>query len=458
MSLRFRLIGLVAIVLVASLVFGGVIAVFTASRSVQTEMQSALLVGRQTVENAVLELPKSRDPRHDLENLIASFRGNRHLHVALTGDAGAVAEPAVEAPPFGSIPDWFVRLIGVAPVTERLPVAAGSQSYGSVVIETDPHNEILEVWNWFTDTLIMLAAFCVPTIALIYLLIGRALRPLDRLASALQQVGRGDYGARIDIPLAPEIARLRDSFNRMAERLAEMDADNRRLNEQLLTLQEQERSELARDLHDEVSPFLFAINVDVGNISRLAKDKPMAELPAIVDSISEAVEHIQQVVRNMLGRLRPIGLADFGLNAAIANMVEFWSRRHPDIDFQVTIAPDCDALGDLADKTVFRVVQECLSNAVRHGKPTAVKISVSRTGDAETGRHDVVAEVADNGSGIGESAGLGYGLLGMNERVKAMGGRLTIANMPDGGLTVTATLPCAAPARELVPALRMSQS
>jgi two-component system sensor histidine kinase UhpB len=439
MSLRFRLIGLVAMVLMVSLAVGGVIAGISASRSVRTEMRSALLVGRQAVENAVAGLPEAHDPQRDLDNLIASFGGNRHLRVSLTGVAGAPAiAPPSDKSPFGSVPAWFIGLIGVAPATDLVPVTVADRPLGTIVLETDPHNEILEVWNQFNDNLVVLALFCGLTIVFIHLVIGRALRPLERLNVALEQVGRGDYGRLIHDDLAPELRRLRDSFNRMTGKLAAMDVDNRRLNEQLLTLQEAERSELARDLHDEVSPFLFAVNVDVATISRLMRDGRAAEIPEHVQSIAEAVGHMQREVRGMLGRLRPIGLDEFGLVEAIGNMIEFWRRRHPDIDYRVTIAPGCDDLGELIAVTTYRIVQECLSNALRHGAPTVITVRVANEQDA------IVVEVADDGHGLREPAGKGLGLRGMAERVKAVSGRLSLSDRPGGGCVVTAVLPKAA--------------
>lgn len=441
MSLRIRLIGLVAVVLVVSLGCGGLMAYLNASRSVRTEMQSALQVGRQTIQNAIEGLPAAGDPRPELESLVASFRGNRHLRVTLTGDADAIAAPPVESSPFGGLPGWFVDLVGVAPMSERIPVRVGGRSFGSVVIETDPHNEILEVWDQLSDTLIVLALFCGLTILLIYLFIGRALRPLDRMGAALERVGRGDYGTRVEEPLTPELARLRDSFNRMVAQLAEVDADNRRLNEQLLGLQEQERKELARDLHDEVGPFLFAINMDIANVSRLLRDGRAGEAMAPLQGIAEAVGRMQRQVRSMLGRLRPVGLAEFGLGAALDNLIEFWRRRNPDIDYRMTVEPGCDDLDEATDITVYRVVQECLSNAMRHGRPGTIAVSIRRERD----RAGLAVRVSDDGEGLVESSELGFGLLGMSERVKARGGRLVLANRPGGGLTVTAELPCPSP-------------
>jgi len=436
MSLRFRLIGLVCLALVVSLALGGATAWVNASRSVRTEMRSALLVGRQTIESAIERLQQAPDPSRGLDELVASFEGNRHLRVRFIGEAQAVAAPVVESAPFGAVPSWFVRVIGVVPVADRVPITVGGRDYGTIALETDPHNEILEVWNEFTDSLVTPAVFSSLTILLIYLFIGRALRPLEALAEALEQVGDGRYRTRIGGRLAPELARLRDSFNRMAARLAAADTENRRLNEQLLTLQEQERSELARDLHDDVSPFLFAINIDAASASRMLTEGRATEAREYVQSIADAIRPMQRQVRSMLGRLRPIGLDEFGLHEAIENMIAFWRRRRPEIRYQLSVSAGCDGLDELVGRTVCRIVQEALSNAVRHASPTLITVSIDRRGE------EVRVEITDDGRGLSEPSRPGYGLVGISERVRAIGGRLGVSSKPGGGLDVEAVLPC----------------
>jgi two-component system sensor histidine kinase UhpB len=457
MSLRFRLIALVSVVLPVSLAFGSLAAWVNASRSVHVEMRAALQVGRQTIQAAIERLPAAPDPARLRDELVASFSGNRHLRVWLVGATAAGTAPAIERSPLGGVPAWFVHLIGVEPMTDRVPVVVGDRAYGTIAIETDPHNEVLEVWNEFAESLVTPVVFCGLLILLIYVFIGRALRPLGRLAAAMEDVGEGRYRTRLDGRLTPELARLRDSFNMMAARLAEADATNRRLNEQLLTLQDRERSELARDLHDEVSPFLFAINIDAMAASRqLGAGRPAAAGEHI-QSIAEAVRHMQRQVRQMLGRLRPIGLAEFGLREALENLVAFWRRRRPDLRYQMEICADCEDLGELLGTTVCRVVQEALSNAVRHAEAALVTISIEHRHDALENHDEIRVVVADDGRGIREPNRLGYGLLGVRERVSAVGGRLTFSNRSGKGFQVTATLPCAPAQRPLTPSLAVTE-
>ena len=140
----------------------------------------------------------------------------------------------------------------------------------------------------------------------------------------------------------------------------------------------------------------------------------------------------------MLGRLRPIGLEEFGLREAIENMIAFWRRRRPEIRYQLAVSTACDGLGELVGRTICRIAQESLSNAVRHADATLITVSIDRHGE------EVQVEITDDGRGMSESSRPGYGLVGIGERVRAMGGSLTFSNKPGEGFAVTAVLPCSA--------------
>ncbi|HTV87653.1 MAG TPA: ATP-binding protein [Stellaceae bacterium] len=453
MLLRSRLVAWVIVALLTSLALGGAVVLVNAKRSVRNEMRAALEVGRQTIDAGLRdigrhtglqrEIDSKAGPRRVVEALIAPFKGGRHLRVLAIGrDLNLRIDPVRAHPPFRQAPAWFAWLVGVEPQAARVPLTIAGRSLGTVVIETDPTNELLEAWTELSSGFLVLMLFCGLTVGVIYLFTGRALRPLDRLALALEQVGRGDYETlRIGGRLTPELARLRDSFNLMAARLAAADANNRRLTEQMSTLQEEERSDLARDLHDEVGPLLFAIGVDVGTMMRLVSESGSDGLVAPLRSIAEAAQQLQRHVRGMLGRLRPIALAEFGLAEALHGLVGFWRRRQPEIEFRCVVAAGCDGLRAGLDMTVYRVVQECLNNAVRHGRPTTIAIEVAHNAADD----EISVAVTDDGRGLPDEAAPGYGLIGMAERVRAAGGRLTLANRPAGGLAVRAALPCARP-------------
>lgn len=435
MSLRIRLVLWLGCVLAVTLGLGCALAGWHAIASVRAEMQAALATGRQTVANNIAEIAGSPEEARELRRLVATFNGNRHVRATFT--AGQKTTVSVLQVPARPVPRWFRRLIG--PILEPVVLVVPS---GLIVLTADPTNEAGEVWDQANDAVRTLALFFALAVVLIYWAIGRALAPLERLSAALQRIEGGDYGARLDAAGPPELVRLAAGFNRMAQHLADAEAQNRLLQEQLLTLQEEERADLARDLHDEIGPFLFAAGIDAASIPSLIEAGRSAEVAERADAIRESVGHIQTQIRAILGRLRPLSFGAIGLADAIGNLVAFWRNRHPEIDFALDVAEVDDTLAEGVRATVCRVVQESLCNAMRHGGPGWVEISVTR--DAEA----VVVRVADDGAGPGESGVTpGFGLVGMRERVRAQAGTLSFSARAGGrGLAVTARLPCDAAA------------
>jgi two-component system sensor histidine kinase UhpB len=149
----------------------------------------------------------------------------------------------------------------------------------------------------------------------------------------------------------------------------------------------------------------------------------------------------------MLGRLRPVGLSDLGLAHAIETLAAFWRRRCPDIAINIAVSPplaEAGALDEGVENVVYRIVQESMSNAVRHGRPKTIDVSVDRDRDALNG---LVVRIVDDGTGLGERPGRrGFGLIGMRERVTGMGGSLQVSNRAGGGSEVVARLAVAAAA------------
>jgi two-component system sensor histidine kinase UhpB len=223
----------------------------------------------------------------------------------------------------------------------------------------------------------------------------------------------------------------------MAGDLETMRRRTRGLEEQILKLQDEERAELARDLHDEIGPHLFAVNIDAAMLSQSLTAGRQAEAARQVKAIQTSVGHMQRHVREILNRLRPAQLVELGLSAAIGELVQFWRSRRPDIVFAVALAADDAALPDAVQEMVYRIVQEGLSNAVRHGQPSRIDIAV-RIGEAG----EVVVQVADDGLGRHGSRGEpGFGLVGMRERVEALGGTLSVAPGAECGWSVQARAP-----------------
>ena len=246
----------------------------------------------------------------------------------------------------------------------------------------------------------------------------------------------GGYGARLDTKGPPEFAALARGFNHMAARLETYSDSNQRLQRQILSIQEEERAGIARDLHDEVGPYLFAIQVDANAVAKSADP----DVRALGGAIRQAALHIQQHVKEILRQLRPVGSLDFGLEAAIADLVAFWSRRHPAIRFERAIASD-PQLDRAGEDAAYRIVQESLSNAMRHGRAAGDPHHGRGGGGSRCRFASRMTAAACNGP-VPAGMSLGrMGLTGMEERLRALGGRLMIEETQELGVRVRAFIP-----------------
>jgi two-component system, NarL family, sensor histidine kinase UhpB len=275
-------------------------------------------------------------------------------------------------------------------------------------------------------------------------MLGPALSPLDQMAVAFARIGSGDYRARLVEGGPLELARVCRGFNQMVWRLSDMQRRNRRLEAQVMAVQEEERAELARNLHDDIAPLLFAVSADVASIQKEDAARTSAKIGTRLEAIRETIGQMQRQVRGILGLLRPHVVRELGLVGAVDNLVAFWQKRYPAIDLETHLGSN--TFGGRLDETVYRVVQEALSNAMRHGQPTLIEIDAKREADGH-----VAVEVSDDGGGLRDSGyGAGFGLVGMRERVKSVGGTLTVKNRVDGrGVVVSARFPGEGPAKRV---------
>lgn len=218
--------------------------------------------------------------------------------------------------------------------------------------------------------------------------------------------------------------------------------ENRRLALQTLAAQESERKHLARELHDEMGQYLNAIKIDAVSLQQAATPAQGQALSAILTN----ADHVYLVINRMIRRLRPAGLDDLGLPAALESCVDDWRSRLPAIAFDLDIDGAMDDLEEERTLTVYRMVQEGLTNAVRHAAATRITVSVR----CSAGAIEVV--VLDDGAGRSArgttaTGTTGLGLIGMRERVQALGGELTAERIAGHGFRLAARVPLTAGAR-----------
>lgn len=427
LSLRARLVAAIVLALALSFATGAGLAMWQAARAVRTELSAALDSARAGA-SAALAAAEESDGRlepAELARIVAAFDGNRHIRAELRGEVAAVSRLAVA----GHTPGWFLAAVSPA-LPPAILVAAG----GSLILAADPANEAFERWSAMREELALLGLFSLLAGALCSVTASRALHPLLALSGGLARLGLGERDVRVAGGGPREISALAASFNALSTALQAARDQNRQLQLQASVLAEEERSEIARELHDEVGPLLFAITAFAAAIARLAAEGNFDAILSHISEIQAATSAIQGEVRDMLGRLHDMSPGAPGLASSLGGLLDFWRRVQPATVFSLDAGDGEPSLGQDAEEALFRVAQEGVSNAVRHGTPGHVTVRVLQ----EPGT--VSLSVEDDGTG--GTVRPGHGLTFMRARVAAAGGSLAI--MPGQGWIVTATVPAEA--------------
>jgi PAS domain S-box-containing protein len=226
--------------------------------------------------------------------------------------------------------------------------------------------------------------------------------------------------------------------HRDREQLSMLLQENRSLMLQLMQVQEEERRLLARELHDELGQLLTGISVRAEYIGRKTTD---ADISSKANEIAHETDALFSLSRAILKRLRPASLDTLGLSAALKELVDNWNAQ-TGAECTLHIDEDIDHLDEMHTIAIYRLVQEGLTNAYRHGKADRVDLVIQVLPPSEDQLRLVQIEIEDNGKGIHvENFATGMGLIGMRERVHALGGVFLITDLPRDGVRIEATIP-----------------
>jgi signal transduction histidine kinase len=269
------------------------------------------------------------------------------------------------------------------------------------------------------------------------------LTDLDQLKA--YQRGAVDY---ISVPVDPELLRAKVSiFADLHRKTRQMEMLNRQLHSlsaRLIASQDEERRRIARDLHDSVGQLVAALSMNNGLALLEAEKLGLAAVNALHQN-NDLVQQLSKEIRTMSHLLHPPLLDEIGLMPAVRVFAEGFAERS-NLKVEVDLSPEINRLAPNVEISVFRIVQECLTNVYRHSESKTARIKIAPAhGDS------LIVQVCDEGKGIplerhpSRSVAVtdGVGLSGMRERVRELGGTLEIQSSREG-TTVTATFPASA--------------
>jgi two-component system, NarL family, sensor histidine kinase UhpB len=446
LSLRARLNLLLALVLTLGLSINIARLVLEAGPRVQAEDQSVIRLAREFIGTLVESLNETPDPDARLSRIIADLNQLRHVSITRQG-AAAEGKPSTPDNPAGerersSVPAWFVALVHPEQTAVNVPISIHGRPE-QLVITSHPNDEINEIWDGIVTQLQVGSAIAVALFLITMMVVSRALAPIEQLSRAMTNIAAGGYDTRVRPGGPPELAAICTKLNHLAATLGDAVEERRHLAARAVSLQDAERKEIAQELHDEFGPYLFALRAHVSSLMRFADGSaPDREvLRRHGDAILEQVNALQQFNRRVLEKLRPVGLAELGLREAIGALVRLWRESHPGVMIETAISHSLGETGETADLTIYRTVQEALTNVFRHAGATSVNVTVEPAKQlASAGRGCALVRVRDNGNGLKPDTKLGLGLTGMRERIAALGGTLTVGSS-DTGVVVEALVP-----------------
>jgi two-component system sensor histidine kinase UhpB len=390
--------------------------------------------------SSLQNVPQADLPAHlqTIQTLNASG-GLRHVRLRILDTQGReLVAPTQEAfaagasgfswlHPFGAVPDW--RMQWTIPRPEGLPLTG--------VLMANPGSEQEEALSGVLGLLAILCGFAAFLLLGIYVSVQRAFRPLHDILEAIGQIENGDTARRLHAMSCRELDRIGGALNHLADALEVAQRSRRQLGVRIQTLQEDERSQIALDLHDEFGQQVTGLRANAHWLIR--RTEGQADIQTVLHELDQECERIQHGMRHLLQRLRPQGQG--GAEAAslaswLQSLIDGWYARSGNkVRFDLVCDVDDGSVAQELAVTIYRMTQEALTNIARHARAKQASVRVWHEGQT------LHWQVSDDGAGLlePEQAMLrGRGLAGLRERVWTHGGTLTIQSPQAGGTTLQA--------------------
>lgn len=439
MSLRYQINLRIFISALCILLLGGSIAIWQARNAVDKEVDSSINLAVQLIKFGFSQATSASFKETDWLPQFNALNQTRHLLIQLKSPSGEIINITNKNPKTNNDekpPQWFVDLVEGQHLKAEHTITAFGGKQLTLIIQANPLDEITEVWEesiGFISSLLLLTLF---TFFSVNVAFNKALKSITVIVNALKAIEIGQYEQKLPNFSIYEYDSIAKAINHMMGELNTSQQENRSLAQHSLEIQEDERQRLSQELHDELGQSLTAIKV----MAVTAAHKK-ADIKQATDSIITVCNHLMVVVRSMMHQLHPLVLTELGLKATLEDLLNNWAIRHPELKISLNCPDEVDVLDHKIIIQVFRIIQECLTNIIRHAKAKQASISLEIVSLSETERA-LLLSVIDDGQGCSvEMIKSGFGLLGMRERINSLDGEMTIKTSPNQGMAIIVNIP-----------------
>jgi two-component system sensor histidine kinase UhpB len=395
-------------------------------KNVREEVLSTMSLAEFAIEQGVKKNPDFYlFQRNNNELGISELSGIRHLKIQFFDRNDVLLEETLNTPDaIKPPPAWFINIIESFSdkiFFSKINIEQRGELTGYILIKPEPIYEYSEIWQQIKVGLWIIVSFLVLINFVVLLLFSHMIKPINKIIEGFEKLEAGNFKSKIRKSNILELDIIGKKFNSMIDNLRLSNNKIHKLSQNLIDVQEQEKSELARDLHDELGQSLTALQAEAASISETTKKK----------SRDEAIFNVIKLSKNMMLSTREIikklnlGLIeDLGFESALIELFENWKRRFKGVKFAYSI--DEKAINKITKKKtahLYRIFQEALTNIAKHSSPQKIQISIKYIDNSKKTR----ILISNDGISNDSSNQDGLGLIGIAERVDQIQGTLEIS-------------------------------
>ena len=433
MSLRYQIS--IRILLISLCIFsiGGVGGIWQARQSIAKEVDSSINLALQLIKMGI-----DSNQIHPINSIprLPHLEQTRHLTIQLKSASGKIINLTHQAnfnQKNDPAPKWFINLVlSEYPKTEY-QIKTFDNKILTLIIQANPMDEISEVWQETLGFFSLLFSLVLLTFLSVHLVFNKTLQTIHTIIEHLKGIEKGEYKKKLAYFSTEEYDNIASAINHMTDVLNRTQQQNRALTQHSLEIQEEERQYLSQELHDEFGQSLTAIKV-----MAVAAEHENTDVGQITATIIEICDHLTTVVNSMMKQLHPLILTELGLKATLEDLLYHWEIRSSPTLFSLQCDNGVDKINRSIIIHIFRVIQESLTNIIRHAKADHVIISL----EIKTMPNRLYLTISDDGRGcdLNQVTG-GFGLLSMEERVKLLDGDFELYSQINQGMKIIVSIP-----------------
>jgi len=424
MSLKNRLTLYINSLLVIAMIVGIAGIMLAAKKNVRDEILSTQSLAVFAIENGIKKNPDFYLFQEEGESFgLANLNQLRHLRIQFFDTQDNLIDSSQPNLDKQNRAPKFIEMIMTSLLTTMppkiIPIDSRGKSLGYILIKPDPAYEINEIWQQVKSGLIVILIFFIFINLVIYFVFFHTLQPINELLDGFKKLENENYKVRINKTNISELNNIGQKFNNTVRKIKETNMRVHKLSQDLINIQEQEKKELARNLHDELGQSLTAIQAEAASIKNSKKAK--SQLIAVENIISLS-KSMMSSTRELIKKLSLGILDEVGIKIALDDLVTNWLKRNPNIKMkyefdQVTL----EKLHKDNHQHLYRIVQEALTNISKHATPLKVSIVIKSLLSGK-----VKIEIINDGVKKKNKESTGMGLSGIRERVAQMHGQIKI--------------------------------